>query len=591
MTDYIKRVFGLDLRSLALFRIMLGVLLMVDTSMRIGDLKAHYSDQGVLPRNVLIDPTSNLLSDFSVSLYFISGSTPFVLVLMLLQIVIGALLIVGFKTRLMTVCAWLLVISLHARNPMVITGGDSLLSLLLLWSIFLPLGARYSIDKALNKETYSTPNHIFSVATLGIIVQIICVYIFNWFNKLDPVWILDHTALYYALNADLFVTHLGKVLRNFVGMTQFLTMTVHMFQLIGRVLLLLPFWNQTARIVVITFFIAFHVGIALTLNIGYFPYVSIVSWIILIPSVVWLWVDKRRLKRREPFIMYYDGGCDFCVKTVLMFKTFLFLDFAPMKEVQSDKEIKAVFEENNTWVIRRHNKGLITKWDAVIYAFEQSYYLSWFATILRIPPLSRLGDKLYEHISQHRSSYSKFTSKLRFNDYKVSLGILPSGVAAVVLMMVVYWNLSNVRQLDISRPNFISHIGATTRISQKWSMFAPHPIRTDGWLVAPGTLTDGSVVDVRSKVAVEWDKPKHVAESYDNNRWRKYLVNLKKDKQFERRIFYGKYICREWYDGAIVNGVSLKRFELYFMKETTRPPGLAPVMGTELLWSHECLSD
>ena len=586
-----KRVFGLDLRSLALFRIMLGVLLMVDTSMRIGDLKAHYSDQGVLPRNVLIDPTSNLLSDFAASLYFISGSAPFVLGLMLLQIAIGALLIVGFKTRLMTVCAWLLVISLHARNPMVITGGDSLLSLLLLWSIFLPLGARYSIDKALNKETYSTPNHVFSVATLGIIIQIICVYIFNWFNKLDPVWILDHTALYYALNADLFVTHLGKVLRNFVGITQFLTMTVHMLQLIGPVLLLLPFWNQTVRIIVITFFIAFHLGIALTLNIGYFPYVSIVSWMILIPSVVWLWVDKRRLKRREAFIMYYDGGCDFCVKTVLMFKTFLFLDFAPMKEVQSDKEIKAVFEENNTWVIRRHNKGLITKWDAVIYAFEQSYYLSWFAIILRIPPLSRLGDKLYEHISEHRSSYSKFTSKLRFNDYKVSLGIFPSGVAAVVLVMVVYWNLSNVRQLDISRPSFISHIGATTRISQKWSMFAPHPIRTDGWLVAPGTLTDGSVVDVRSRAAVEWGKPKHVAESYDNNRWRKYLVNLKKDKQFERRIFYGKYICREWYDGAIVNEVSLKRFELYFMKETTSPPGLPPVMGKELLWSHECLSD
>jgi len=586
-----KRVFGLDLRSLALFRIMLGVLLMVDTSMRIGDLKAHYSDQGVLPRNVLIDPTSNLLSDFAASLYFISGSAPFVLGLMLLQIAIGALLIVGFKTRLMTVCAWLLVISLHARNPMVITGGDSLLSLLLLWSIFLPLGARYSIDKALNKETYSTPNHVFSVATLGIIIQIICVYIFNWFNKLDPVWILDHTALYYALNADLFVTHLGKVLRNFVGITQFLTMTVHMLQLIGPVLLLLPFWNQTVRIIVITFFIAFHLGIALTLNIGYFPYVSIVSWMILIPSVVWLWVDKRRLKRREAFIMYYDGGCDFCVKTVLMFKTFLFLDFAPIKEVQSDKEIKAVFEENNTWVIRRHNKGLITKWDAVIYAFEQSYYLSWFAIILRIPPLSRLGSKLYEHISQHRSSYSKFTSKLRFNDYKVSLGIFPSGVAAVVLVMVVYWNLSNVRQLDISRPSFISHIGATTRISQKWSMFAPHPIRTDGWLVAPGTLTDGSVVDVRSRAAVEWGKPKHVAESYDNNRWRKYLVNLKKDKQFERRIFYGKYICREWYDGAIVNEVSLKRFELYFMKETTSPPGLPPVMGKELLWSHECLSD
>ena len=111
MYSYLNRIFGLDLRSLALFRISLGFLVVIDTILRLGDLKAHYTDQGVLPRHILIDPASNLLSEFGISAYFLGGSTPFILALMLLQIVIGFALIIGFKTRFVTVVAWLLIIS------------------------------------------------------------------------------------------------------------------------------------------------------------------------------------------------------------------------------------------------------------------------------------------------------------------------------------------------------------------------------------------------------------------------------------------------------------------------------------------------
>ena len=590
MYSYLNRIFGLDLRSLALFRISLGFLVVIDTILRLGDLKAHYTDQGVLPRHILIDPASNLLSEFGISAYFLGGSTPFILALMLLQIVIGFALIIGFKTRFVTVVAWLLIISLHSRNPLIITGGDSLLSVLLMWSIFLPLGARYSVDRALNSSSYDIPNHVSSFASAGLIIQVICVYVFNWLNKLDPVWIIDHTALYYTLHADIFVTHLGKILRNFLGLTQFLTMTIHMFQLIGPVLLLIPFWVQQMRAIVIIFFVMFHIGIALTLNIGYFPYVSIVSWLALTPAGFWDYLERRRERSRESFIMYYDGGCDFCIKTVLMFKTFLFLDATPIKEAQSDTQINAIFEENNTWVIRRNNKGLLTKWDAVVYAVGQSYYFSWLAPILRIRVLKKWGDGLYSHISSHRGSYSKVTSMMRYNNYRVKLGLLLSIVSAGLIVFVVYWNIGNVSQLDIDKPALISHVGSATRIGQKWSMFAPTPIKADGWLVAPGTLSDGSQVDVRTGNVINWEKPGHVADTYDNNRWRKYLVNLKKDKHTDQRVYYGKYICREWYSPGMPDGNSLQKFSLYFMQEYTEPPGESPTMERQLIWSHDCFS-
>jgi len=48
----LRRVFGLDLRSIALFRILLGTLLLSDLLLRASDITAFYTDQGVLtPEN------------------------------------------------------------------------------------------------------------------------------------------------------------------------------------------------------------------------------------------------------------------------------------------------------------------------------------------------------------------------------------------------------------------------------------------------------------------------------------------------------------------------------------------------------------
>jgi hypothetical protein len=45
----LAEIFGFDLRSLALFRIALALVVLVDLSVRFSEVTAHYSELGVLP--------------------------------------------------------------------------------------------------------------------------------------------------------------------------------------------------------------------------------------------------------------------------------------------------------------------------------------------------------------------------------------------------------------------------------------------------------------------------------------------------------------------------------------------------------------
>lgn len=48
-------VFGADLRSLGVFRIVLALLVLADLANRATDMTAHYSDRGILPRAAVVE--------------------------------------------------------------------------------------------------------------------------------------------------------------------------------------------------------------------------------------------------------------------------------------------------------------------------------------------------------------------------------------------------------------------------------------------------------------------------------------------------------------------------------------------------------
>src|ERR1700758_1463765 len=84
--------FHLDTRALALFRIGIALLLLYDYTNRLGDLHAHYTDEGTLPRS-LLDGNS-----LPISIHMLSGSAWWQGLLMGAGIVLAILLLVGYRT-------------------------------------------------------------------------------------------------------------------------------------------------------------------------------------------------------------------------------------------------------------------------------------------------------------------------------------------------------------------------------------------------------------------------------------------------------------------------------------------------------------
>ena len=120
---YIRRVFAIDPRSLALFRVGLGILLLVDLVIRVTDCEAHYSDLGVIPRELIASQTEEY---WIWSIHMLSGAIQFQYLLMGIAAVAAVCLTVGRCTRVATVVSWVLLVSLHDRNLLILNGGDVL---------------------------------------------------------------------------------------------------------------------------------------------------------------------------------------------------------------------------------------------------------------------------------------------------------------------------------------------------------------------------------------------------------------------------------------------------------------------------------
>src|SRR5690349_18029748 len=120
-SSMLARIFGLDVRSLALFRIGLALFILYDVVSRSFDLAAHYTDFGVLPRDWAMryytaSPIYSAWNPAWLSLHFLTGSALGISVLFGFQGIVAFALLIGYRTRLATFLSWFLLASLQARN-------------------------------------------------------------------------------------------------------------------------------------------------------------------------------------------------------------------------------------------------------------------------------------------------------------------------------------------------------------------------------------------------------------------------------------------------------------------------------------------
>jgi hypothetical protein len=290
----LREMLSLDLRSIALFRILLGGIILLDLIWRLPSLEAFYTDFGVLPRE-MVTVAWHGAAFFGFHQYF--SSVPGVLLLFLVNAVFAVMLLVGWRTRLATVVCWLFLISLQNRNPMVLQGGDVLLRVLVFWGMFLPLGAYLSVDCRSRRPQPGGEMQVFSAGTVALILQVCLVYIFTALLKSSDSWRTTGDAVYLALQLDAFRRPLGTLLLPHHGLLRVATHITLFFEAFGPLFLFYPVRNGPVRTAVVFSFWFFHlVALNLCMDVGPFPYICAVAWTVLLPA--WFWERAASVWRR-----------------------------------------------------------------------------------------------------------------------------------------------------------------------------------------------------------------------------------------------------------------------------------------------------
>jgi hypothetical protein len=601
----LRDLFSLDLRSLAVLRIGLGLLLLIDWIDRLPDLRAHYSDAGIVPRDAITG-----LQPISLHLYH--GGAWFQGLLAAVALVFAVLLLVGWRTPFVTLVSWFLLISVHARCPAVLQGGDQLLRLLLFWGIFLPLGACYSLDssrpEAAPEQEGKNRNRVLSPASVAYIIQLCLVYWYASAWKWAPEWRTDGTAVYLALQADYFATRFAHFLLGYPEVLRWLTFGALWLETLGPAVLFLPFAPALQRLLVISAFLFFHVGLAISLELGNFPWVCCVAWLAILPTAFW---DRLGRQLRDPEVaglaLVPDPHHARAPARLSVLRTFLVLGEARLGPPPEAPDLPRLRAEG--WGLVDSRGDWRFGYDALVLLVRLSPVFAPAAALVRFRPVRWLAERWA------RFTAGPLTGPRALPQAAAPPWTPPNGLIAntLVLFFLVYVILWNVRSFGMGTadwfsrpgdpaedkyewvfPSPVSYLGSVLGLEQGWGLFAPRPGTDVGWHLAVGILKDGSTIDLLNGGApldpqrLTDYRPKMLAASYSNGRWRKLMMNLPAYLSYPYLAQgFALYQFREW-NATHSPDEQLEAVDILYVKEVSSPPGQdPPPVGAHLLYHYE----
>lgn len=287
LTQKCLRLFGIDVRSLAILRISLGVVILVILIRQFWQMELFYTDNGILTREM----SQDFFENGTWSLFWFSGGLRFAQAMFGLTALAAVALTVGYKTRIAVVACLVLVASIQFRNPLVLSSGHVLLRVMLFWSVFLPLGSVWSLDAKLGPYKDPEKVRVLTLATVGIMLQVACLYFFSGISKLNEVW-LNGQAVEFVMSYEMYVRPLGDSLRNFPFLLKGATWITLIAELAVPVLLFTPRVSDFTRGMAMAFFWLMHLVVWLTMSTGTFSFLAMTCWFIFVPHDVWEWCSK-----------------------------------------------------------------------------------------------------------------------------------------------------------------------------------------------------------------------------------------------------------------------------------------------------------
>lgn len=282
----------LDSRSLSLFRILLGAVTLYTFAQLYGDAAAFFGGDGIVPPDFAWNGYT--LIPWLFTLTFAAPESMALIVGLLAAGTIGALLLlIGRGARVGALLAWWAFGTLAARNPLVLHAGDSLLSIMLLFAAALPTSRHFCWPRKASQP----PVVISNFATTLWIAQVGVVYLAAALVKVEtPTW-QDGSHLELLMRGTESVTAFGRWFGQFTTVVRIGTLGSLVFEFaLGIFLLVLPAAWQRLRLWLLAGAIAFHLLIAMTLQVGLFPILSLTAISSFLPALFWERMKRGRVE-------------------------------------------------------------------------------------------------------------------------------------------------------------------------------------------------------------------------------------------------------------------------------------------------------
>ena len=284
-----------DARPLGVFRILFALLLLKDAVYRLLTGSLFLGDNGIATRSIMLA----LYRDYRWSLLDYFGDDWQVTLFILLWIVVLIALLLGYQTRLMTIFNWLLILSIHERNPFMLSGADTVMRVMSIWIIFLPLGRAYSLDRYFKP---TLPETMLAFPLRMVQLQFAFIYLATFILKAYGNTWIDGSAVYYALQLRGFTHPIADALLDHAPYILFQLATY--FTLIAEggffLLMFLPFEQPRFKAVGLVAMGTVHIGIAVLMAVPNFSMLMLACYLLFFDGtwIVWL---AQRLFRKHPF--------------------------------------------------------------------------------------------------------------------------------------------------------------------------------------------------------------------------------------------------------------------------------------------------
>ena len=302
----------LDIRSLALFRILLGLYLLYDIAshLQAGKYSIAWYTSEPQSRSILASDDTPHKSPFH-QIWFYRGSANLQIIHFTILGLLSLAFLVGYtgqhfhnrqgKGGLLKVFLWIVLVALQNKSIPLSDGSDAYLRHLLLWCCWLPLTEVWSID-AWSRTNLNSPKTEQSItvkglACLGITLQIVLMYLgtvlhrtvdrYSWSEMHQCVWLPPKlTAVHYIMNG-LFASRkhwFADLIRTTPALSQGMTASAILIEFVAPILCFIlgssRYWAAFTSF-------QLHLGLYMTMNLPNWQFVGMISQVLWIPPHVW----------------------------------------------------------------------------------------------------------------------------------------------------------------------------------------------------------------------------------------------------------------------------------------------------------------